>query len=130
VANQKRSLGSGRLLIAVYAVFAISASARALYQLATKFHDAPLAYSLSAISALIYIVATISLTRSGARAKAIAQATIWFELIGVIVVGALSFGAPELFQHPTVWSKFGLGYGLVPLVLPILGLIWLRRNKA
>jgi hypothetical protein len=130
VANQKRSLGSGRLLVAVYAVFAISASARALYQLATKFNDAPLAYSLSALSALVYIVATISLTRSGARAKATAQVTIWFDLIGVIVVGALSFAAPELFQHPTVWSKFGLGYGLIPLVLPILGLIWLRRTKA
>jgi Na+-driven multidrug efflux pump len=129
VAKQNRSLGSGRLLIAVYAVFAISASARALYQLATKFTDAPLAYSLSALSAVVYIVATVNLTRSSARAKSIARLTIWFELIGVIVVGSLSFLAPDLFKHPTVWSEFGIGYGCIPLLLPILGLLWLRKNS-
>ena len=129
MAKQYRSLGSGRLLIAVYAVFAISASARALYQLATKFTDAPLAYSLSALSAVVYIVATVNLTRSSARAKSIARLTIWFELIGVIVVGSLSFLAPDLFKHPTVWSEFGIGYGCIPLLLPILGLLWLRKNS-
>ena len=128
MATQKRSLGSGRLLITVYAVFAVSASARASYQLATKFQDAPLAYSLSALSALVYIVATISLAKSSAVAKTVAKATIWFELVGVIVVGSLSFLAPELFKHPTVWSEFGIGYGCVPLILPILGLLWIRKQ--
>lgn len=123
------NLGIGRLLIAVYAVFALSASARAIYQLATKFTDAPLAYSLSALSALVYIVATISLARSSQAARKLATATVWFELIGVIVVGSLSFIAPQLFKHPTVWSEFGIGYGCVPLLLPILGLLWLRRRQ-
>ncbi|MEY4019021.1 MAG: hypothetical protein RLZZ590_321 [Actinomycetota bacterium] len=59
MAKTNRAKGAGRLLIAVYAVFAISATARALYQLFREFEQAPLAYSLSAISALIYIVATI-----------------------------------------------------------------------
>ena len=43
-----RNTGPGRLLIAVYAVFAISATARAGYQILTKFSEAPLAYLLSA----------------------------------------------------------------------------------
>ena len=128
MSTPQKTLGAGRLLIAVYAVFAISASARALYQLATKFTDAPLAYSLSALSAVVYIVATVNLTLSSARAKSIARLTIWFELIGVIVVGSLSFLAPDLFKHPTVWSEFGIGYGCIPLLLPILGLLWLRKN--
>ncbi|MEN9713929.1 MAG: hypothetical protein RLZZ164_593 [Actinomycetota bacterium] len=122
-------LGVGRLLITVYAIFAVSASARALYQIATKFQDAPIAYTLSALSALVYIVATINLARRSNRSAQIAKITIWFELVGVLVVGTLSFVAPEWFKHPTVWSEFGIGYGLVPLILPILGLLWLRKRE-
>lgn len=128
MANQSK-LGVGRLLVAVYAIFALSASARASYQLATKFGDAPIAYSLSALSALVYIVATIALAKSSPTALAVAKATVWFELVGVIVVGTLSFVVPEWFKHPTVWSEFGIGYACVPLALPILGLLWLRKRS-
>ena len=126
----KTNLGAGRLLIAIYGVFAISASARALYQLLRKFEDAPLAYSLSALSAVVYILATIALARTGQTWRRIALWTLAFELSGVIVVGALSILMPELFSHPTVWSGFGVGYGFIPLFLPILGLIWMRRANA
>jgi hypothetical protein len=125
MSNQPKTLGIGRLLIAVYAVFAISSSARALYQLATKYEDAPLAYSLSALAAVVYVVATFALAMP--KLQRIALFTIAFELVGVISVGLLSYTNPELFAHPSVWSKFGQGYGYVPLVLPILGLIWLRK---
>ena len=114
------------LLIAVYGVFALAASARAGYQIATKFDDAPLAYSLSAVSGLIYIFATVALVRG---LNSLAKATIWFELAGVVLVGALSLLLPEIFKHPSVWSEFGIGYGLVPLALPMWGLWWLYRGK-
>ena len=55
--------GPGRVVIGVYAVFAIAATSRALFQLATKFSQAPIAYSLSAIAAIIYIVITVLLWR-------------------------------------------------------------------
>ena len=45
----------------------------------------------------------------------------------MLVVGFLSLTHPELFQKPSVWSLFGIGYGFVPLALPIVGLLWLRR---
>jgi hypothetical protein len=125
-----QSLGVGRLLIAVYAIFAISATARASYQLIREFDQAPLAYSLSAISALVYVLATISLTKQQPKWQQIAKVTIWFELIGVIVVGALSLLLPDLFAHPSVWSGFGVGYAFIPLLLPVLGLIWLRKHNA
>ena len=123
----KRSLGIGRVLVAVYGVFALSASARAFFQLATKFQEAPLSYSLSALAALVYIVATIALAR---RSRSLALGTVWFELAGVFVVGALSYLMPADFEHKTVWSHFGQGYGYVPALLPILGLIWLYRSEA
>lgn len=124
----KPQLGVGRLLIAVYGVFAISATARASFQLITKFEEAPLAYSLSALSAIVYVVATIAMAKDSLRK--IASWAIWFELAGVLAVGTLSFLAPELFAHPSVWSGFGVGYGFIPLVLPVLGLLWLRRQRA
>jgi hypothetical protein len=126
----KSNLGVGRLLIAVYGVFALSASARAIYQLLRRFEEAPLAYSLSAISALVYILATVALSRSGVRWQKIAFGTLLFELSGVLLVGFLSLVAPDLLAHPSVWSQFGIGYGFIPLALPILGLIWMRRTNA
>jgi hypothetical protein len=128
--SQTTGLGVGRLLIAVYAVFALSATARASYQLFREFDEAPVAYTLSLVSALTYILVTIALTRTGERWAKIARYTVWFELFGVIAVGIASFALPGLFNHPSVWSGFGVGYGFLPLVLPILGLVWLsRRNK-
>ena len=125
----KAQLGPGRLLIAVYGVFALSATARASFQLITKFEEAPLAYSLSAISALVYVVATLALAK-GERWRTLAYVTVGFELVGVLAVGLLSLLFPELFAHPSVWSLFGAGYAFIPLGLPILGLIWLRRQDA
>jgi hypothetical protein len=126
----KQSLGVGRVLIAIYAVFAISATARASYQLIREFDQAPLAYSLSALSAVVYLLATYSLSKSEAKWQRIAFYTIWFELVGVIAVGLLSLGLPDLFAHPSVWSNFGAGYAFIPLLLPILGLLWLRKRNA
>lgn len=125
-----QNLGIGRLLIAIYAIFAVSATARASYQLIREFDQAPLAYSLSAISAIVYLVATYSLTKQSQKWQRIAKLTIWFELVGVLVVGLLSLALPQLFAHPSVWSGFGAGYAFIPLLLPVLGLLWLRKHHA
>lgn len=127
--SEKPGLGIGRLLVAVYAVFALSATARASYQLLREFDEAPVAYTLSLVSALTYILVTIALTRTGESWGKIARYTVWFELFGVIAVGTASFALPALFNHPSVWSGFGIGYGFLPLVLPVLGLVWLARRR-
>ena len=116
--------GPGRVLVAVYGLFALSATARATVQLATQYSQAPLAYLLSALSGVIYIVATVALARSHRR---LALACITVELIGVLVIGTASLVDPAAFPKATVWSLYGIGYGFVPLVLPILGLLWLRH---
>jgi hypothetical protein len=126
--RRRINVGLGRLLIFVYGLFALSAGARALVQLATKFHEAPLAYVLSAIAALIYIVATVCLARSTVRSRRLGIVCVSIELVGVVVVGSLSLSDKSAFPDATVWSGFGSGYGYVPLVLPILGLWWLLRG--
>ncbi|MDQ0821936.1 hypothetical protein QFZ79_004313 [Arthrobacter sp. V4I6] len=124
-----RNTGPGRLLIAVYAVFAISATARAGYQILTKFSEAPLAYSLSAFAAVVYVVATVSLAKAGRTWFKVSVVAVLVELIGVLVVGALSLFDSVNFPHETVWSLFGRGYAFIPLLLPILGLLWLYRRR-
>ncbi len=123
-----KQIGAGRLLIAVYGIFAISASARASYQLVLEFEQAPFAYSLSLLAALVYVLATVLLAKESLRKYA--KVAIWFELIGVVAVGFLSLVLPQLFAHPSVWSGFGIGYGFIPLALPVVGLIWLRKANA
>ena len=119
--------GPGRVLIAVYAIFALSASARAGVQIATKFGHAPVAYLLSAFAAVIYILATVTLAVGSPAARRIAILSCSVEFIGVLAVGTWSVADPATFPDATVWSGYGSGYGFVPLVLPVLGLLWLRR---
>ncbi len=122
--SELRDSGTGRTLAAFYALFALAATGRSIAQLVMHADKAPLAYSLSATAAIIYIVATVCLIL-GRSARAIAIAACSVELVGVLAIGALSYAIPDLFPDRTVWSHFGQGYGYIPLVLPIAGLWWL-----
>ena len=122
--------GIGRVLVVVYAVMALAATGRSFVQIAEKFDQAPVAYTLSAASAVVYIVATLALIFAGSPVwYRIAWVAISFELAGVLVIGTLSIALPELFQHPTVWSLYGIGYLFVPLVLPFFGIWWLVTHR-
>jgi hypothetical protein len=120
--------GAGRVLVALYATFALAAGARAAVQLSTKFAEAPLAYLLSAFSAVVYIVALVGLVRGGRAGRRVAFVAISIELVGVLVVGTFTLADRAAFPDETVWSAYGRGYGFVPLVLPVLGLLLLRRT--
>lgn len=121
--------GPGRVLVGVYILFAIAASSRAGVQIATRFAEAPVAYLLSAFAAVVYLVAAVGLIIDGPVGRRIAYACCTVELVGVLAIGAASFALPTAFPDETVWSGFGSGYGYIPLVLPVIGLLWLRRTR-
>ncbi|MEV6629348.1 hypothetical protein AB0M54_01190 [Actinoplanes sp. NPDC051470] len=121
--------GLGRVLLLVYGIFALSASARALVQISTHFSEAPLAYLLSGLAGLVYIAATVGLAVGGPRGRALALTSCSIELLGVLVVGTLTIVDAVAFPDATVWSRFGQGYGYVPLVLPFIGLWWVWRHR-
>jgi hypothetical protein len=114
------------VLVAVYGLFALAAGARAGVQIATRFSEAPLAYSLSAFAAVVYILLTVALARG---ARSLALAALGIELAGVLVIGTLSVLDPAAFPEATVWSVYGKGYLFIPLVLPFFGLYWLLRRR-
>lgn len=126
-AGHQASRGPGRVLVAVYGLFALAASGRAVLQISEYFDRAPVAYSLSALAAVIYIVATVALARGDRTSLRVATISCSIELVGVLLVGILSYVDRAAFPDKTVWSHFGSGYGYVPLVLPVLGLLWLRH---
>jgi len=121
------------VLIAVYAIFALSATARAGVQIAGRFAEAPVPYLLSALAGVVYIVATVGLAGHGPGARRLAWAAVGFELVGVLAVGTFTVLGSVLdwgdFPDDTVWSVFGRGYGFVPLILPLVGLWWLRHTR-
>ena len=127
--KHRRMAGVGLVLVPVYAVMALAATGRSFVSIAQRFAEAPVAYSLSAVAAVVYILATLALMFAGSRAwYRIAWIALAFELTGVIVVGALSLLLPDVFQHPTVWSVFGMGYLFIPVALPIVGMWWLVKH--
>ena len=128
MAERARATGGARLLVAVYALFAVAATSRAAVQIATKFDEAPVAYLLSALAALVYVVATVAIARRTPAWHRVAVAAVSFELLGVLAVGTLSLADRDAFPDASVWSVYGRGYGFVPLVLPVIGLWYLVRH--
>jgi hypothetical protein len=121
--------GPGRVLLAFYLMFTVAAGSRAGVQIATKFDEAPLAYLLSALAATVYLAATVGLAVGGVRGRLVALTGCVIEMAGVLTVGTLSIADSAAFPDDTVWSRYGSGYGYVPLVLPMVGLWWLWRNR-
>ena len=126
-----RTRGPGRILVAFYFIMTLAALVRSIVQILTDFPAAPLAIVLSFVSGVVYLVATIALVRPGVTAYRTALVTMSFELVGVLLVGALSLALPTVFPFRyTVWWGFGIGYLLLPLALPVLGLLFLRSQRA
>jgi hypothetical protein len=123
----RRALGGpGVVLVVVYGLLALAATGRSVLQVLSYYDRAPLAYTLSAFAAVVYILATWCLLRGGRWVRV----GVWactVELVGVLLVGTASYLVPDAFPDKTVWSHFGQGYGFVPLVLPVLGLLWFRK---
>ncbi|MCX4802686.1 hypothetical protein ACFWWM_13295 [Streptomyces sp. NPDC058682] len=120
--------GPGLLLVWLYGVMVVGAVSRSAFQISTEFDRAPLAYSLTAVAALAYAFITYSLVRGGEKARKAALICCAAELAGVLAVGTWTVVRPESFPDTTVWSQFGMGYLFIPVILPITGMLWLRKR--
>nr|WP_234042629.1 hypothetical protein [Streptomyces marianii] len=121
--------GPGLLLVWLYGVMSVGAVSRSVYQIATEYERAPLAYSLSAIAAVVYAFITYTLFRGGERARRAALVCCAAELVGVLTVGTWTLMDPSAFPDATVWSDYGMGYLFIPVLLPVTGMLWLRRAR-
>lgn len=121
--------GPHQVLLALYALFTLAAGARSLVQLTTQYAEAPVAYWLSLAAAVTYALGWYAIRQASAGHTGFASVMLWVELGGVATVGTLSLLVPGWFPDASVWSDYGIGYGFVPAVLPVAGLLWLRHRK-
>lgn len=82
----RRMAGAARILVVVYGILALAATGRSIFQLISKFDEAPVAYSLSVVAGVVYLVATIALAVGTPAWRRIAWVTVGFELVGVLTV--------------------------------------------
>ncbi|MFI1164062.1 hypothetical protein ACH4UM_10675 [Streptomyces sp. NPDC020801] len=121
--------GPGMPLVWFYGVMVVGAVSRSVYQIATDFGRAPLAYSLSAVAGLVYGFITYTLVRGGETARRAALVCCAAELAGVLIVGTWTLVEPSAFPDATVWSDYGMGYVFIPVLLPLSAMYWLRRAR-
>ncbi|GAA3369289.1 hypothetical protein GCM10020367_11460 [Streptomyces sannanensis] len=121
--------GPGLLLLWLYGVMSVGAVSRSVYQILTEFDRAPLAHTLSAVAAVVYGFITYSLVRGGEKARRAALMCCAAELVGVLTVGTWTLVEPSAFPDATVWSDYGMGYLFIPVILPVTGMLWLRKAR-
>ncbi|MDN3295295.1 hypothetical protein QWM81_14755 [Streptomyces ficellus] len=125
--GRRLSRGPGMLLVWLYGVMSVGAVSRSALQIVTEFGRAPLAYTLSAMAAVVYVFITYTLVRGGERARRAALVCCAAELVGVLTVGTWTLADPGAFPDATVWSDYGYGYLFIPVLLPVTGILWLRK---
>lgn len=122
-----RGAGALTIIVALYTLLALAAAGRASVQLADDPGEAPVAYGLTALAAVVYLAGAVLIRRPSVRARAAARAVCLAEFAAVLVVGTLSLVERDWFPESSVWSLYGAGYGFVPLFLPPAALWWLVR---
>jgi hypothetical protein len=122
--------GPGMLLVWFYGVMVVGAVSRSVFQIATEFDRAPLAYALSAVAGVVYGFITYTLIRGGETARRAALVCCAAELAGVLLVGTWTLVDRSAFPDATVWSYYGAGYVFIPVLLPVSALYWLRRARS
>ena len=118
---------AGVILAICYPVLSFSIGFRAVYQLGFKAGVTNyLAPSLSLLTAIFYLVATIGFAKKAKWAWRVSIISLGLETLCTFVVGGLSL-TPAYADviGRTAWRAFGADYGYLPLVQPLIGLVWL-----
>ena len=116
---------AGYVLAVSYPILALSTGVRALYQLFFRSDiDNYLPVYLSALAALLYLIATLGFAYRRRWTWWLSVAALGFETLMTLIIGVWSFVDPDLIGR-TVWRHFGEDYGYFPLFQPLFGLVWL-----
>lgn len=138
-------VAAGVILAVSYPVLAISTGFRAVFQIIEG--EAINSPWLTLLGALCYTVATVGFAKQprdnqpppkparsvlGKWWRALSPQAAWrvsvyvlaFESFMTLLVGGLSVAGFDIFGR-NVWQFFGADYGYLPLIQPLLGILWL-----
>lgn len=123
--TRPRSLGLGRVVMALFWVFGVWTTVTGVLDL-VHVGEGPLGSAIvSVLAGVVYLVAAVGITHNGRRMRIIGWAAMVVSAVGPILVGLLGLGLPELSATRSPWGAFGGHYFFIPLVLPVIGLVWL-----
>lgn len=117
--------GWGRVVMAAFWLAGAALVIVALFQI---FQDsvAPLGPRLVTLFAgMIYVGAALGLTHNGRKMRRLAWVCISMALAGPIVVGLFNLGVTRVYEGWSPWMQFGAEAGYLPLLLPLVGYVWL-----
>lgn len=126
------SLGLGRIVMAVYWVFGAWTTVQAVVDLIDllRVGTTPLGPALVALVAgLVYLLAAVALTHNGRRMRLVGWTAVIIEAAGPVIVGLLGVGLPDLTGTRSAWGAFGADYWYLPLVIAVVGLVWLWASN-
>ena len=115
---QTRYLG----FMAMYGFWSLAVLSRALVQYATRSPIA-LPTHLSLLAGIVYLA--IAVWAWHGRIQRV-RLGLWVELVGVFVVSIGESYVP--LPYASAWSQFGAGYLWLPLLLPIIGIVFSYRR--
>lgn len=124
--NRTPSLGLGRLVMALFWVFGVIVTLISVKNLAGD-SEAPLGPRFVALLAsAVYVIAAVGLTHNGRRMRVIAWASLVISLVGPLIVGVGALGLPSEYSLSfSPWAQFGTTYWGLPLVIPLVGMVWM-----
>jgi MFS family permease len=123
------SLGLGRIVLVVYWLFGAWTTVCAVLDL-LHVGSGPLGPALVALVAgLVYLVAAVALTHNGKRMRVVGWTAVIIETVGPVIVGLLGVGIPDLTRTRSAWGGFGADYWYLPLVIAVVGLVWLWASN-
>jgi hypothetical protein len=121
--------GASDVLGFFYALWSFSALGRSSWEYLFKQNVATYVPAhLSTFVGVLYIIIIVGLRRRTPRWWWATLALLIVELAGVLIVGTIDV-VWQPFPYATVWSKYGIGYFFMPLVLPFVGLAYLLRQE-
>ena len=123
--NRPPARGSGRLVIALYWIFSVTVTLRALAD-SYYLREIPLwARSIAVLIGAFYVVAAISLTHNGRRMRILGWCMISLCLIGPLACGVAGASLSSMSLMPNAWNAFGADFAYLSLVVAAIGAIWM-----
>ena len=123
------SWGLGRIVMLIFWLFGLFTTIPAVIYLIRET-QMPIGPRLVAVLAgVTYLLVALGITHNGKKMRIMAWAALVASLVGPFVMGLFELGIEQVSAVPSAWARFGAYYWYVPLVLPVIGLVWMWRSN-
>ncbi len=127
--DRRPSWGLGRIVMAIFWIFGLLTTVPAVIDLIRDVNS-PIGPRLVAVLAgAIYLVIAVGITHNGRKMRLISWAAMIAAFVGPYIMGLFELGVEPVSEVSSAWSHFGAQYWYVPLVLPLVGFVWMWRSN-